>query len=181
MSVQLLDKTRKINKLLHNNNSSKVVFNDICDVLTGILESNVLVISRKGKVLGTGLCKGVEEIKGIQLPEDFLFEIGRSSMETDEIRAIIDAFKEIGYASVMVSDYFKGKLSRDESKRVEGALLANMKKYYPGKDDDTLYERLGVMRMASRNDSKLEDIYSDKITEDNMEKIAKDPKYVEEL
>ena len=32
MSVQLLDKTRKINKLLHNNNSSKVVFNDICDV-----------------------------------------------------------------------------------------------------------------------------------------------------
>ena len=28
--VQLLDKTRKINKLLHNNNSSKVVFNDIC-------------------------------------------------------------------------------------------------------------------------------------------------------
>ena len=33
MSVQLLDKTRKINKLLHNNNSSKVVFNDICAVM----------------------------------------------------------------------------------------------------------------------------------------------------
>jgi len=33
MSVQLLDKTRKIGKLLHNNNSSKVVFNDICQVL----------------------------------------------------------------------------------------------------------------------------------------------------
>ena len=33
MSVQLLDKTRKINKLLHNNNSSKVVFTDICEVL----------------------------------------------------------------------------------------------------------------------------------------------------
>lgn len=32
-SVQLLDKTRKIGKLLHNNNSSKVVFNDICDVM----------------------------------------------------------------------------------------------------------------------------------------------------
>ena len=52
MSVQLLYKTRKINKLLHNNNSSKVVFNDICEVLTDILESNILVISRKGKVLG---------------------------------------------------------------------------------------------------------------------------------
>jgi len=52
MSVQLLDKTRKINKLLHNNNSHKVVFNDICEVLSDILQSNVLVISKKGKVLG---------------------------------------------------------------------------------------------------------------------------------
>ena len=52
MSVQLLDKTRKINKLLHNNHSHKVVFNDICEVLGEILESNILVISKKGKVLG---------------------------------------------------------------------------------------------------------------------------------
>ncbi len=63
MSVQLLDKTRKINKLLHNNNSSKVVFNDICTVLTEILNSNILVISKKGKVLGSSLCDGVDEIK----------------------------------------------------------------------------------------------------------------------
>ncbi len=62
MSVQLLDKTRKINKLLHNNSSSKVVFSDICEVLTGILDSNVLVISKKGKVLGTAACKGVDEL-----------------------------------------------------------------------------------------------------------------------
>ena len=61
-SVQLLDKTRKIGKLLHNNNSSKVVFNDICRVLCDILSSNVLVISRKGKVLGVGDAQGVESI-----------------------------------------------------------------------------------------------------------------------
>ena len=62
MSVQLLDKTRKINKLLHNNNSSKVVFNDICAVLTEILDSNVLVVSRKGKILGVGKGPEVKEI-----------------------------------------------------------------------------------------------------------------------
>ena len=61
-SVQLLDKTRKIGKLLHNNNSGKVVFNDICDVLKDILGSNVLVISRKGKVLGVGDLDMVESI-----------------------------------------------------------------------------------------------------------------------
>ena len=62
MSVQQLDKTRKINKLLHNNNSSKVVFNDICAVLTEILDSNVLVVSRKGKILGVGKGPEVKEI-----------------------------------------------------------------------------------------------------------------------
>ena len=63
MSVQLLDKTRKINKLLHNNNTSKVVFNDICQVLSEILKSNILVISKKGKVLGISSWEGVEEIR----------------------------------------------------------------------------------------------------------------------
>ena len=69
MSVQLLDKTRKINKLLHNNNSSKVVFNDICEVLTGILDSNILVISKKGKVLGSSVCKGVDELQELIVDE----------------------------------------------------------------------------------------------------------------
>ena len=62
MSVQLLDKTRKINKLLHNNHSARVDFNDMCNVLSSILESNILVISKKGKVLGTGYYAGVEVI-----------------------------------------------------------------------------------------------------------------------
>ena len=69
MSVQLLDKTRKINKLLHNNSSSKVVFNDIWELLTEILNSNVLVISKKGKVLGSSICKGVEELKELIVDE----------------------------------------------------------------------------------------------------------------
>ena len=63
MSVQLLDKTRKINKLLHNNNTHKVVFNDICEVLSDILLSNILVISRKGKVLGIKNREDITEIK----------------------------------------------------------------------------------------------------------------------
>ena len=62
MSVELLDKTRKINQLLHNNNSSKVVFNDICEVLSGILDSYSLVISKKGKLLGYASCGSIEKI-----------------------------------------------------------------------------------------------------------------------
>lgn len=62
MGVQLLDKTRKINQLLHNNSSHKVVFNDICKVLSEILESDILVISKKGKVLGIKNRSDISEI-----------------------------------------------------------------------------------------------------------------------
>ena len=61
-SVQLLDNTRKIGKLLHNNSSHKVVFNDICKVMSEMLSSNVLVLSKKGKVLGLSSCPTVEDI-----------------------------------------------------------------------------------------------------------------------
>ncbi|MBQ0058665.1 MAG: GTP-sensing pleiotropic transcriptional regulator CodY [Lachnospiraceae bacterium] len=57
MSVELLDKTRKINKLLHNTSTTKVVFNDICEVMVETLDSNILVLSKKGKVLGLGFSK----------------------------------------------------------------------------------------------------------------------------
>lgn len=69
MGVQLLDKTRKINKLLHNNGTSKVVFNDICQVLTSVLDSDILVISKKGKVLGCSRCRSVSMLNELVVDE----------------------------------------------------------------------------------------------------------------
>lgn len=107
MSVQLLDKTRKINKLLHNNNSSKVVFNDICQVLVDTLSSNVLVISKKGKVLGVGMCKGVEEIREL----------------------IVDNVG--GHVDMLLNDRFLGVLSTKENVNLQtlGFEGENIKKY----------------------------------------------------
>ena len=86
MSVQLLDKTRKINKLLHNNNSHKVVFNDICKVLSEILLSNILVISKKGKVLGVSIWPGVDEIEElIEQISDSGISVLYISSELDEL------------------------------------------------------------------------------------------------
>ncbi|MBR1470756.1 MAG: GTP-sensing pleiotropic transcriptional regulator CodY [Lachnospiraceae bacterium] len=61
-SLALLDKTRKIGRLLHNNASSKVVFSDICDVMQEVLASDVFVVSKRGKVLGCGEAEGVQRI-----------------------------------------------------------------------------------------------------------------------
>jgi len=62
-SVQLLDKTRLIGRLLHENSANKVVFNDLCGVLGQTLLSNSIVISGKGKVLGIGRCQGIPVIE----------------------------------------------------------------------------------------------------------------------
>ena len=45
------------------------MFNDICEVLTEILDSNVLVVSKKGKVLGKSKCDGVPYIQELIVNE----------------------------------------------------------------------------------------------------------------
>ncbi len=51
MSIQLLDNTRRINKLVQGAGNKRVQFRDICEVMSNILGANVLVISSKGKIL----------------------------------------------------------------------------------------------------------------------------------
>lgn len=107
MSVKLLDKTRKINNLLQNNHLSKVIFNDICTVLSSILTANVLVLSKKGKVLGAGIEEGVS-----QLDELIKFEIG-SFVDVDLNERLLNVLstKEnvildiLGFEEENVSDY----------------------------------------------------------------------------
>ena len=98
-SVQLLDKTRKIGKLLHNNNSSKVVFSDICKVMREILNSNVLVISRKGKVLGVGKSDGINErlLGVLSTKENVNLEtLGFENIDTRKFQAIITPIEIAG-------------------------------------------------------------------------------------
>lgn len=52
MSLDLLDKTRRINQLLNERESEKIDFTDFCRVLSQTLLVNVVLVSRKGKVLG---------------------------------------------------------------------------------------------------------------------------------
>ena len=123
MSVQLLDKTRKINKLLHNNNSSKFVFSDICEVLTGILNSNVLVINKKGKVLGSGKEANTPEI---------------DELICDEVGGFIDS---------MLNERLLGILSTKENVNLETLGFAEKSKKFHAiiSPIDIAGERLGTV------------------------------------
>lgn len=52
MSTDLLQKTRKFNRLLQRIGSDRVVFTDVCQVLSDVVESNIVVVNGKAKVLG---------------------------------------------------------------------------------------------------------------------------------
>ena len=97
MSVQLLDKTRKINQLLHNNNSHKVIFNDICKVLSEILESDILVISKKGKVLGIKNRSDISEITELIVPKvgDFI-----DSMLNERLLGVLSTKENVNLATL---------------------------------------------------------------------------------
>ena len=130
MGVQLLDKTRKKNKLLHNNSSSKVVFNDICQVLTDVLDSDILVISKKGKVLGSSVCKSVDE-----LHELIIDEVG-------------------GYIDADLNERLLGILSTKENVNLEtlGFVGDNIKQYQAIINPiDIAGERLGTVFMYKSN------------------------------
>lgn len=138
MSVQLLDKTRKITKLLHNNHSQRVEFNDICTVLSTILESNILVISRKGKVLGTGFYEGVDRI------DELIFDkVGNfvDVMLNERLLSVLSTKENVNLATLGFAE---------ENVRKFQALLAPI---------DIGGERLGTLFMYKNdNNYEIEDI-----------------------
>jgi transcriptional pleiotropic repressor len=76
--VSLLDKTRRLNKILQKSGTEPVVFDDICKLLSEVLDCNVYIISRRGKVLGYNLSGGYEcdevrndVLSGMRFPEDY--------------------------------------------------------------------------------------------------------------
>jgi len=58
--MSLLKKTRMLNKILQKSGAEPVVFSDICKLLSEVLESDVYVTSRRGKILGYNFSSGFE-------------------------------------------------------------------------------------------------------------------------
>ncbi len=57
MSDALLGNTRKLNKILQASGSDGVVFSDITEVLSQILDCNVFIVSKRGRMLGMSVPK----------------------------------------------------------------------------------------------------------------------------
>lgn len=103
--MSLLNKTRKLNKILQKSGTEPVVFDDICEILSEELHSDVYVVSRRGKILGHKFTypfttkdehvSVLEEMKYSDEYNDTLLKIGETlvNLSADE-RYVLNIEKE---------------------------------------------------------------------------------------
>lgn len=163
-SVQLLDKTRKIGKLLHNNNSSKVVFNDICEIMQDILKSDVLVLSKKGKVLGIGMNRGF-----VGITELLAQEVGKfiDPLLNERLLSVLSTKENVNLATLGFENIDTGKYQAIIAPiDIAGERLGTLFLYKSGEaydiDDIILCEYgstvVGLEMLRSENEESAEEI-----------------------
>ena len=90
--MTLLVKTRKINAMLQESGGDSVNFKEMADKLSSVIEANVFIVSRKGKLLGFEIFQQIENdrmnqmFENRQFPEVYtqkLFEIRETSSNLD--------------------------------------------------------------------------------------------------
>ncbi|CAG7603153.1 GTP-sensing transcriptional pleiotropic repressor CodY [Paenibacillus solanacearum] len=79
--MTLLMKTRRLNKLLQNEAGKTVSFMDMAAVLSDILQSDIFVVSRKGKVLGSALVS----VKDAVIASESVIQENRFPSEYNEL------------------------------------------------------------------------------------------------
>jgi transcriptional pleiotropic repressor len=90
--MDLLTKTRKINVLLQKSAGKPVNFKEMSETLSEVIESNIFILSRRGKLLGYAINQQIENdrmkkmLEDRQFPEEYtngLFNISETSSNLD--------------------------------------------------------------------------------------------------
>ncbi|MBD8004012.1 GTP-sensing pleiotropic transcriptional regulator CodY [Bacillus norwichensis] len=90
--MELLTRTRTINAMLQKAAGKPVNFKEMAEILSDVIEANVYVLSRKGKVLGYSVRQQIENdrmknmLEERQFPEDYtkgLFNVSETSSNID--------------------------------------------------------------------------------------------------
>ncbi|PKM87223.1 MAG: GTP-sensing pleiotropic transcriptional regulator CodY [Firmicutes bacterium HGW-Firmicutes-12] len=111
----LLEKTRTINKLLQKTAGNPVEFTEMGKVLSDLIDCNVYIVGRRGKILGYAFmdsfqCKTIEDIVTVteRFPEKYNEDLLRITQTQSNIRKYE---KECVFAGVEQDCFFGGKIS----------------------------------------------------------------------
>lgn len=147
--MSLLIKTRKINAMLQESGGESVNFKEMAEKLSSVIESNVFIVSRKGKLLGLEIHQQIENdrvkqmFENRQFPEEYthrLFEVRETSSNLD-IESSYTAFP------VENKELFKDGLTTivpimGGGERLGTLLLARMSEQFD--DDDLILAEYGA-------------------------------------
>lgn len=90
--MDLLSKTRRINRMLQKSAGHAVKFTEMAQVLSDVIDANIYVVSRKGKILGYEIAQEIdnEQIGKILEERRFPEEYSANLLKVEETSANLD-------------------------------------------------------------------------------------------
>ncbi len=147
--MPLLQKTRTINAMLQRAAGKPVNFKEMSETLCNVIEANVFVLSRRGKLLGYSINQQIENERMIKMLEDRQFpeEYTKNLFNVSETSSNLDVDSEYTAFPVENKDLFKSGLTTivpiiGGGERLGTLILARLQE--PFSDDDLILAEYGA-------------------------------------
>lgn len=147
--MDLLSKTRKINALLQKAAGKPVNFKEMAETLSEVIEANVFVVSRRGKLLGFAINQQIENERMVQMLEDRQFpeQYTKNLFNVQETSPNLDVDSEYTAFPVENKDLFKSGLTTivpiiGGGERLGTLILARLEEQFH--DDDLILGEYGA-------------------------------------
>jgi len=147
--MNLLEKTRKINSMLQASAGRQVNFKEMAEELGQVIESNVYIVSRKGKLLGIGVKQQIENERFKKMLEERQFpeEYTRKLYDFSETASNLGVSDEHSAFPVEAQEIFKSGLTtivpiNGGGERLGTLVLARLEDKF--EDDDLILAEYGA-------------------------------------
>ncbi|MDG5470282.1 GTP-sensing pleiotropic transcriptional regulator CodY [Jeotgalibacillus sp. ET6] len=147
--MNLLGKTRQINAMLQKSAGKPVNFKEMAETLSDVIEANVFILSRKGKLLGFAINQQIENERMKQMLEDRQFpeEYTKNLFNITETSPNLDVNSEYTAFPVENKDLFQNGLTTivpfiGGGERLGTLILARVEQAF--EDDDLILGEYGA-------------------------------------
>ncbi len=146
--MDLLSKTRRINELLQKSGGQSVNFKDVAVTLRDVIEANIFIVSRRGKLLGYAIKQEIENERMKQMLEDRQFpeEYTSGLFKVEDTSSNLDITSQFTAFPVENKDLFSQGLTtivpiQGGGQRLGTLILARLTDSF--NDDDLLLAEYG--------------------------------------
>ncbi|WP_046175062.1 GTP-sensing pleiotropic transcriptional regulator CodY [Domibacillus indicus] len=147
--MNLLAKTRKINKMLQNAAGKTVNFKEMAESLSEVIEANIFVVSRRGKLLGFGVNQQIENerMKQMLVERQFPEKYTKNLFNVTETSSNLDVNSEYTAFPVENKELFQNGLTTivpiiGAGERLGTLVLARLEEQFH--DDDLILAEYGA-------------------------------------